>query len=309
MAPHGMGDGFGNAGFARARRADKTEDRAFDVLLFLANGQIFHYALFHLFQPVMLFIQNALGIGQIKVVLGAHAPGQIQNRFDIGLRNRRLRRALRKMHQARQLFAHLFPGLGAKARFIRLLAKRVYFFGGILLAKLGLDGLDLLSEVIFFLRFIHRNAHALMDFSLHIQQFDFAAEHTEQQLHPRIHVDGFQNILPLIHMHQRFHRHFIRQLPGLFNFVDDGAHLGRHLAGEHGIVLRHLHQHAHGSFLLGIGRRLLPGGQLLHLHAHIGLRAFHLRDFRTVQPLHQHSDMIARQSQHLLHFAHGSDSI
>ena len=73
---HGMCNGARNAGFSRTRRADKAEDRPFDVLFLLANGQVLHDALFHLIQAEMLIIQRALGIVQIKIILGTNAPRQ-----------------------------------------------------------------------------------------------------------------------------------------------------------------------------------------------------------------------------------------
>ena len=76
FAAHGMCNRARNAGFARARRADKAEDRPLDILFLLADGQVFHDALFHLIQAKMLIIQRALGIVQIKIILGTNAPRQ-----------------------------------------------------------------------------------------------------------------------------------------------------------------------------------------------------------------------------------------
>ena len=46
FAAHGPGDGFAEAGFADAGRADKAEDGAFAVRVELADGQKFENAAF-----------------------------------------------------------------------------------------------------------------------------------------------------------------------------------------------------------------------------------------------------------------------
>ncbi len=61
-------DGLAQRCFSNSRRTDEAEDRAFAVLLQLADRKVFDDALFDLFQPVVIRVQDRLGLLQVQIV-------------------------------------------------------------------------------------------------------------------------------------------------------------------------------------------------------------------------------------------------
>src|SRR5207302_7533162 len=61
-------NGFAKRSLADARRSDEAKDRAFGVFLQLAHGKMFDDSILDLFKPVVIFIENLLGLFQIEIV-------------------------------------------------------------------------------------------------------------------------------------------------------------------------------------------------------------------------------------------------
>ena len=81
---HRLGDALAERGFADARRADEAEDRAAAVRLELPHRQVFDDSAFHLFQIVMVAVEDLPGLGQVDLVGGHHRPGQFAENLQIG---------------------------------------------------------------------------------------------------------------------------------------------------------------------------------------------------------------------------------
>jgi len=70
--------GFGNAlakrCLADARRPDQAKNRTFHLLYARLYGEVFQYPVFHLFQPVVIFIEHLLGELEVFANLGTLFP-------------------------------------------------------------------------------------------------------------------------------------------------------------------------------------------------------------------------------------------
>src|SRR5438876_9994813 len=95
-----VGNRLTETGFAYARRPKKTEDRAVPMRIEFAHRQIFDQALFHLFQIVMIAIENFLRLVEIKIVLAQFVPGQISDDLDVTDDDRELRTCRRNKIKA-----------------------------------------------------------------------------------------------------------------------------------------------------------------------------------------------------------------
>ena len=78
IAVHGARHGTRQRGLAHTRRSHQAQDGSLDLLHQCLDRQIFQDALLGLFQAVVVFIQNGLGLVDIDLVLGFFEPGQRQ---------------------------------------------------------------------------------------------------------------------------------------------------------------------------------------------------------------------------------------
>ena len=83
-ALHRARDGLPERGFAHARRPDEAQDRAFHIRLQLAHRQVIEDAVLHLFQVVMVFVEDLLSLRGYPA-----DPPRISSRADRGSIRRR----------------------------------------------------------------------------------------------------------------------------------------------------------------------------------------------------------------------------
>lgn len=82
-APHGPGDGLADAGFAHPGRAHQTENLSLGLGLELPHRQAFQNPVLHLFQTVVVLVEDLSGLLEVYVVFGGSVPRQFQHRFQI----------------------------------------------------------------------------------------------------------------------------------------------------------------------------------------------------------------------------------
>src|SRR5713226_5857883 len=80
---HGSSDTLPERGFAYSRRADKTQDRALAMRHQLTDREKFYDALFHLFQIVMIGVENRARLGKINLLLAGNAPGELHHPIEV----------------------------------------------------------------------------------------------------------------------------------------------------------------------------------------------------------------------------------
>ena len=174
-------------------------------------------------------------------------------------------------------------------------------------AQFLLDGLDLLVEVILFLRLLHLALHAALDGAVDVQLFDFDVEHLGHARQPVDRIEDFEQFLLLFDGELQVGAHRVGQLAGIVH--PDG--------GDHGFVVQVL---AELDVLLeqtgdaaDQGFELLPGSTLIGGGADDGAEeAFVLADgddFAALDAFHQNFDIAVGQLQALDDVGDGADAV
>ena len=84
------GDGIGNGGFTHAGRSHQAKNLGRHMGRQLPDSNGFQNPLLYLFQPEMVVLQNLGGGLDVKALLGAFVPGQVQHRIQIPPQDRGL---------------------------------------------------------------------------------------------------------------------------------------------------------------------------------------------------------------------------
>ena len=83
LAPQRVGHAPAERSLADTGRAHEAEDRPFQSILQLDDGQKLQQSVLHLGQTVVLLIENARGRGEINFVFRRFRPGQIDDPIKI----------------------------------------------------------------------------------------------------------------------------------------------------------------------------------------------------------------------------------
>ena len=296
LAAGGLGDRHAQRSLADARRSDETEDRALGIFHQLAHGEKFKNAFLDFLQAIVIFVENFFGAGNIPDFLGALLPRHGQQPVEIVARNRGLGRHGRHGFQFLQFLQGLVFDFFRHAGGFDLLLQFVEFalFAA---AQFFLDGLDLLVEVILFLRLLHLALHARLDGAVDVQLFDFDVEHVGDAGQALGGIENLQQFLLL------FNRKL--QVGG-----DDVGQLGRifHAHGRnHGLVVQGLAElHVlleegsdalHAGFERRVGFGGVAGDANRGLHEAFGVDD--LQDFAALNAFDQNFDIAVGQLQAL----------
>ena len=147
-----LGNAARQACFAYTRRSYQTQNRSTCTLGQRTYRQIFQNTLLNLLQAIVILIKNILRLIYIKIILGEFAPGQCQQRINIGAYYRSLRRHRRHFRQTSQLLVDFFRHILRHFQLGHLLLIFsnfcLYVF---VFAKLLADSLNLFTQIIFLL--------------------------------------------------------------------------------------------------------------------------------------------------------------
>ncbi len=198
LAPQGPGDGAAQGGLAGARRPHEAQDRPLHVGLQFAHRQIFQDAFLHLFQVVVVLVQNFPGLVQIQVVVGGFAPGQIDEPFEEIADDLVIRRVRRGPLEAFQFPFRLLHGVGRQLRLLQPELQFVDLPGGVVaFPQLLLQGLDMFLEVIILLGLVHVALHLALDLLAQLQDFELAVDVGQNPVQALPYVNRFQQFLLL----------------------------------------------------------------------------------------------------------------
>ncbi len=199
LAPEGIGDAFAEGGFADAGRADEAEDGAFEFLLELDDGEEFEEAVFDFGQAEVLFVEDALGFGEVNLVLGLLQPRQVDDPVEVmageavfGHGGGHLREALQFLHGD-------FAGFGREFGFLDAFAEG-FDFGVALLgvAEFALDGVELFAQEEVALRFGEGGGDFGLDFGSQVQQFHLAVQKRQELLEAVLDGVIFEELLAFV---------------------------------------------------------------------------------------------------------------
>ena len=298
LPSHCLGNRPHDGRLAHARRAREAQDGALHIVFHAQHRQVLDDALLHLFQPVVVFLQHAARAFEVQVVRRGLAPGQVENPLHIRTAHADFRRAGGHAAEPLQLLLGLLARLIIERGLFQALAQ-VLHIGSVLVAKLGLNGLDLLAQVIVLLVFLNLLLDAGLHLLLHIGQLGFTHQNAAEGFQPVLHLQLFQNGLTVLQSGEHVGGDDVGQLVGLVHVHHGAQRLLRHTHAGIAILfkkgVRGTHQRLH---LGGVGRYVLTH------QPHGGHQARVLLQDGSQHPaadtLHQHTDAVAGQVQHLL---------
>src|SRR5262249_33789249 len=139
------GDRLAERRLADPRRPDEAENGGLGVRVELQDRQMLEDSLLDAFEVVVVLVQDLLGPIEIEDVAGGLAPGKLQDEFEVGSRDLRIRGSRGEPLQADQLalglLADIVGEVGASQAVAQLLDLSLLRTG---LAQLSLDGPELL---------------------------------------------------------------------------------------------------------------------------------------------------------------------
>src|ERR1039458_2858593 len=148
FAAEGAGDGAAERSFADAGRPDEAQDGAFQHGPQLQHGQVVQDALLHLFQVVVIFVQDGGGAFHIDMRAGGDGPRQAGHPFEISAGHSVFGRGGRHARQPFELAQGFdLDGFGHAGGFEFGAQLFDIAVGVVAFAEFLLDGLELLAQV------------------------------------------------------------------------------------------------------------------------------------------------------------------
>ncbi len=309
IAPHRSGDGLGQAGLAHAGRTGEAENGPLRIGGENTHRQVFENAVLHLLQAVVVFIEHALRLLQIQIVLRLHAPGHVEDPVQIVADHRGLGHHGRHRLQAGNFLFHLFPDILRHGALLQLLpVLRRFLLRGLAVAELIMNGFDFLAQIVIVLLLFHAAPHVLIQ--LHFQRAYFHLR-VHQGLHlaePGGNVRKLEHLLPFLGRHEELGSDKVRRLPR----VIDGFELLHELIRQ--VLLRfieplekalqndpavslHFHAGTHGLHHVPHGRGEVP------------VPALDGGDLHPGNALREHAKNAPGELEHLLDFHHRAHRI
>ena len=186
---------FRDRSFSGTRRSRQTENGTVPFFRQSADCQELQNPFFYLFQPVVILIQYLPRVGNIMNIPGGFIPGHFKKCLyisaDYPAFSRRIERTFKSFDFFLKLFFHLFRSLQllqSTFKFLRI------GYGGFL-AQLFTDKLQLLSQNVFPLMFIHAFFDFSLDFFFDIHNLDFIDQSESQLFVPLPEIRFTQQLL------------------------------------------------------------------------------------------------------------------
>ena len=256
-AAHGAGDGLAERGLAHAGRTHEAEDGAADLVDQLLHGQVLEDPLLGLLQPVVILVEDPLGLGDLQLVLGLLVPGEREDPVDVVAHHGRLG-AHRAHHlELLELLLDLEGGLLGHLLVLDLLLELLdLVLELVALTQLLLDGLHLLVEVVLLLRLLHLLLDAGADLLLDLQDLDLALHQLVELLEPLGRGLGLEDGLLVVQLEREVRDDGVGQP----RRVVDGRHADQHLGRDALVELD-----------VGLEGRVHRAHQRLELHRPVAL--------------------------------------
>ena len=198
-------DRFAQGGLAHARRAVEAQDGGLHVALEFQHRQVLDDAVFDFLQSVVVLVQHFLGVGQVQVVFGQLAPGQIQHEFDVVVLDAVVRRGRVVFLQLGHLLFEDARHVGRPFLFGRARAELGEIFH-LVHAQLFLDGLQLVVQVVFALLLVYLALNLGVDLIFDAQQLVLRLQQFQQVHRPGLDGGLGQQVglpLEMLHLHGR----------------------------------------------------------------------------------------------------------
>ena len=308
LPPQRIGHAPAQGGLAHTRRADQTKDGSFDLFAPLDHRQKFQQAVLDFCQSKVLFVEDALSLCQIDLVLCFFGPGQTQNPIQIMPRHPVFGRHRRHLLQPLQFLHGHFLGLGGKLGLVDLFTKHADFAGvGVGVTQFALNGTHLLPQKKIPLRFRDGSGHLGLNLGTERQNLMLAIEHGQQAGQTLLDRAGFEQCLPLLQAKVQVDRNQIGKVPGLFGIEGGDFYLlgqrGRELDDFLELALRIAH---HGRQFDRVFGNVF---EQLELGAEVGLGRGVLFDANAPEAFDQDAHRVVGEFQHLQHPRRAADFV
>ena len=204
-------NGAAEARLADAGRTHEAEDRALDGLGSspagsrlggfpgeLSHREVLEDPVLDLLQVVVIGIQDLAGVGHVEVVLGADAPGEVDDPLQIGpdhaVFGRGGRQALEAPELAVGLLLRLLGQLGRVDPLAELVDLGLLLVG---LAELVLDRLELLAQVVLALSLLDPRLDLGLNLGAELDHLELAGEDLREPAQAPADVDLLEQLLLL----------------------------------------------------------------------------------------------------------------
>ncbi len=308
LASGGAGDRLRQRGLPYARRADEAEDRPLGLLHELAHGQELENALLDLIEAVVVLVEDLLGQVDVLDLFRRLLPGDGDEPFDVIAGDGRFRGDAGHRFQALELLDGLFLGVLRHARLFDLLAELLDLVRAVVLpAQLVVDGLDLLVEVILFLRTLHLLLDLGVDALVDVDLLDLDLQEVLQLLQALVRRGRLQELLLLGRGDEDVRGQRVGEAVGVVELQRRHHAFEGQVVGELGVLLEDLHQllHVLGD-LRGEGDL---GVDLAHNDGDVAVGLLRGDDLGAGQPLHHHFHVLVGELQVLDDRGHDADAV
>ena len=238
LASGGARDRFAERSFADARRSDQAQDGPLHLADQGLHREVFEDALLDLFQPVVVFLEDALGFLDVELVLGVLEPGQGEEPVEVvaddGRLGRHRRHHLELLDFALALLARLGRHLLLAQLFFEFLDLVLEF---VFLAQFLLNRPHLLVEVVLLLGLLHLLLDPGADALFDLQDFQFGAHVAEDLLQPLGRIGAFEQRLLVLELDAQMFDQLVGQVGRIVDRGDRGDHLGRNLLVQAHVVV------------------------------------------------------------------------
>ena len=307
LAAGGLGDRHAERGLAHAGRSDEAENGALGILHQAAHRQEFEDALLDLLQAVVVGFEHLLrrtsGRGFPWISSSTAPPaasrgscGDTVDSADIG-----------GMFSSRFSSAMAFSSASVVMPAVFDALLQLVDLALLAAAQFLLDGLDLLVEVVLFLRLLHLALDAALDGAVDVELLDLDVEHLGHARQPVDGIEDFEQFLLLFDGELQVGAHGVGQLAGIVH-PDGGDHgLVVQVLAELDVLLEQAGDAADQRVELRPGLHFEAGG------AHDGAEeAFVVGDrnhLGALHAFHQNLDIAVRQLQALDDVDDGADAV
>ena len=243
---------------------------------------------------------------QIQIVRGGFAPGQVKNPLDVRTAYADFRRTGRHAAQPFNLLGTLLLGLLVEGRILHAGFQFIHI-RGLGVAKFGLNGLDLFTQVVILLVLLNLLLNASLYLLFYAHKLRFPCQNAAQFLQASLQVQCFQHLHAIVHAYQHIGSNHVRQTfrcfqltNGIDGFLGDPLTCGGEFLK---VVQCGAHQSVH--FHIVFRNMLIRVDGNIRSHVRISLLGRLHR--APAIALHQYTKGISRQAHDLLHGGNGSD--
>ncbi len=232
-----LGNRTGKRGLADAGRSDEAEDRALDLGRASLHREILDNALLDLFKTKVIVAKYAFGKVQVLLDLRLLAPRNGQQPVEIVADDRCFGRHRAHATQLLQLSLGLFAGFLGKLGLVDAFFEFSRFIATILaIAKLLLDRLHLLVEIVFALRLLHLALDAAADTLLNLKNRNFGFHEGKCLLEALAHREDRQHFLLLGNLDREMRGNRIGKLRIVVDLAGSANHFRRNLLVQLDVV-------------------------------------------------------------------------